>query len=29
LPFLLLLALAIVGARVGRRRADQRLLERA
>jgi hypothetical protein len=28
-PFLLLLALAIVGARVGRRRADQRLLERA
>ena len=28
-PFLLLLGLAIVGARVGRRRADQRLLERA
>jgi hypothetical protein len=28
-PFLLLLALAVVGARVGRRRADQRLLERA
>ena len=28
-PFLLLLSLAIVGARVGRRRADQRLLERA
>jgi Domain of unknown function (DUF4349) len=29
LPFLLLIALAIVGARAGRRRADQRLLERA
>jgi Domain of unknown function (DUF4349) len=29
LPFLLLTALAIVGARAGRRRADQRLLERA
>jgi hypothetical protein len=28
-PFLLLIALAIVGARAGRRRADQRLLERA
>jgi Domain of unknown function (DUF4349) len=28
-PFLLLTALAIVGARAGRRRADQRLLERA
>lgn len=28
-PFLLLAALAIVGARAGRRRADQRLLERA
>jgi Domain of unknown function (DUF4349) len=28
-PFLLLLALAIVGARAGKRRADQRLLERA
>ena len=28
-PFLLLLALAVVGARAGRRRADQRLLERA
>jgi hypothetical protein len=28
-PFLLLLGLAIVGARAGRRRADQRLLERA
>jgi hypothetical protein len=28
-PFLLLTALAIAGARVGRRRADQRLLERA
>jgi Domain of unknown function (DUF4349) len=29
LPFLLLIVLAIVGARAGRRRADQRLLERA
>jgi hypothetical protein len=28
-PFLLLIALAILGARAGRRRADQRLLERA
>jgi Domain of unknown function (DUF4349) len=28
-PFLLLISLAIVGARAGRRRADQRLLERA
>jgi Domain of unknown function (DUF4349) len=28
-PFLLLIALAIAGARAGRRRADQRLLERA
>jgi hypothetical protein len=28
-PFLLLIALALVGARAGRRRADQRLLERA
>jgi negative regulator of sigma E activity len=28
-PFLLLTALAIAGARIGRRRADQRLLERA
>jgi hypothetical protein len=28
-PFVLLIALAIVGARAGRRRADQRLLERA
>jgi hypothetical protein len=28
-PFLLLIALAVAGARVGRRRADQRLLERA
>jgi hypothetical protein len=28
-PFLLLIALGIVGARAGRRRADQRLLERA